>query len=179
MMEKNSNDQILFEELFRRHYTLLTAKSYELCRNWQMAEDAVQEFFADTWIKKSWQSVATHFAAYAVKGVQYKTISLLRKSARQDQYDDTAVSTEITDNWQHTEEQDNQLQREIQLINALNELPAQRKEAFLLAHYHNKSYAAISEQMGVSINTVKTHLRLALSQLREILATIIFLLNFF
>lgn len=174
MMEVNSNDPVLFEELFRRHYTLLTAKAFELCGNWQMSEDAVQEFFADIWIKKSWQSVTTHFTAYAVKGVQYKTISLLRKSARQIQHNDKAASPEASDSWLETEQQEDKLQREIQLINALNELPAQRKEAFLLAHYHNKSYAQIGEQMGLTINTVKTHLRLALSQLREILTSFLF-----
>lgn len=178
-MDVNSEDPVLFEELFRRHYTLLTAKAYELCRNWQMAEDAVQEFFADIWLKKSWQSVTTSFTAYSVKGVQYKTISLLRKSARQNRYDDTAAAPEISDSWKETEQQEDQLQREIQLIHALNELPTQRKEAFLLAHYHNKSYEEISEQMGLSINTVKTHLRLAMSQLREIMATFLILLHFF
>ena len=179
MMEVSSNDPVLFEELFRRHYTLLTAKAFELCRNWQMAEDAVQEFFADTWTKKSWQSVITNFTAYAVKGVQYKTISLLRKSARQNQHHDKVASPEITESWMETEQQEDQLQREMQLINALNELPAQRKEAFLLAHYHNRSYAEIGEQMGLSINTVKTHLRLALSQLRKILSAFFFFLIFF
>jgi RNA polymerase sigma factor (sigma-70 family) len=176
MMEVNSNDQLLFEELFRRHYTLLTARAYELCRQWQMAEDAVQEFFADAWTKKSWQAVTTSFTAYAVKGVQYKTISLLRKSARQTQFD---ISPEISDSPIEQEKYEDQLRKELQLIDALNELPVQRKEAFLLAHYHNRSYAEIGEQMGISINTVKTHLRLALSQLREILATFLIFLNFF
>ena len=170
MMEVNSNDQLLFEELFKRHYTLLTAKAYELCRHWQMAEDAVQEFFADAWTKKSWQSVSTNFTAYAVKAVQYKTISLLRKSALQNQID---ISPEITDARVEAEQYEDQLRKELQLIDALNELPAQRKQAFLLAHYHNRSYAEIGEQMGLSINTVKTHLRLALSQLREILSSFI------
>jgi RNA polymerase sigma factor (sigma-70 family) len=170
MMDVHSNDRLLFEDLFRRHYTLLTAKAYELCHQWQMAEDAVQEFFADAWTKKSWQSVATNFTAYSVKAVQYKTISILRKSARQNQLD---ISPEITDSPIEKEKNEEQLQKELQLIDALNELPAQRKEAFLLAHYHNRSYAEISEQMGLSINTVKTHLRLALSQLREILSSFI------
>lgn len=176
MRDENSTDYVVFEDLFKRHYTLLTARAFELCRNWQMAEDAVQEFFADLWLKKSWQSINTSFAAYAVKGVQYKIISFLRKSARQDRIDDAAGALEIK---YGSEENEHRIQRELQLITALNELPAQRKEAFLLAHYHNKSYAEIGEQMGLSINTVKTHLRLALSQLRRMMTIFIALLNFF
>ncbi|HYE53949.1 MAG TPA: sigma-70 family RNA polymerase sigma factor [Chitinophagaceae bacterium] len=177
MKELRENDPVLFEELFKRYYTLLTAKAYEICGNWQLAEDAVQEFFADTWAKKSWQNINTNFASYAVKGVQYKTISAIRRSVKQTGYTDPE-HIQTTDARLEAEQQEDQLQRELELVNALNELPAQRKEAFLLAHYHNKSYAEISEQMGLSVNTVKTHLRLAMSQLREILLSIIFFLIF-
>src|SRR5690606_19106866 len=153
-------------DLFKRHYTLLTARAFELCRNWQMAEYAAQELFADLGLQKSWQSINTSVAAYAVEGVQYKIISFIRNTARQDGIADAAGALEIN---YGSEENEHRIQREQQLITALNELPAQRKEAFLLAHYHNKSYAEIGEQMGLSINTVKTHLRLALSQLRRMM----------
>jgi RNA polymerase sigma factor (sigma-70 family) len=169
MMDVSRNDLELFEELFRRYYSLLTARAFELCGNWQMAEDAVQEFYADIWAKKSWQSIATHFAPYAVKAVQYKTISLIRKSVRQNTLNDPNEHLQEADERLEAEQQNDKLQRELKLIEALNALPAQRKEAFLLAHYHNRSYTEISEQMGISVNTVKTHLRLAMSQLRQIL----------
>lgn len=177
MSDFSRNDLEQFEELFRQYYSLLTAKAWQLCSNWQMAEDAVQEFFADVWAKKSWNHITTHFAPYAIKGVQYKTISLLRKSSKQDIIEEPAVQL-AADERMEAELQADQWQRELKLLEALNALPAQRKEAFLLAHYHNRSYSEISEQMGVSVNTVKTHLRLAMSQLREMLLVFFFLLCF-
>jgi RNA polymerase sigma factor, sigma-70 family len=175
MSDFSSNDPELFEELFRQYYSFLTAKAWQLCNNWQMSEDAVQEFFADIWAKKSWNQITSHFASYAIKAVQYKTIDLLRRSARQDLLE-AATNKLVVDERIEAEQQADQWQRELQLLEALNALPAQRKEAFLLAHYHNRSYTEISEQMGVSVNTVKTHLRLAMNQLREML--LVFFLHF-
>src|ERR1700754_4036973 len=152
MRDFSRNDLELFEELFRRYYSLLTAKAFEICSNWQIAEDAVQEFYADIWSKKSWQSITTHFAPYAVKAVQYKTISILRKSVRQNTINHQDEALNVVNNTLEAEQQHDQLQRELKLIEALNALPAQRKEAFLLAHYYNRSYTEISRQMGVSVN---------------------------
>jgi RNA polymerase sigma factor, sigma-70 family len=178
MEEQRRDDLVLFENLFKQYYQLLAAKAFDVCRNWQMAEDAVQDFFAEVWLKKSWKSVTTNMAAWAVKGVQYKTISLLRKSGKQIEFQqDAAILQEIISQPETNQHRD-ELQRELKLIEALNALPPQRQEAFLLAHYHNKSYTEISREMGVSVNTVKTHLRLAMNQLREMLLFFAFIINF-
>ena len=49
----------------------------------------------------------------------------------------------------------------------LSELPLQRLEAFNLVYIENKKYQQAADEMGISINSIKTHLKLAVKTLRK------------
>ena len=49
----------------------------------------------------------------------------------------------------------------------LAELSMQRMQAITLVHYQNKKYKDAAFEMGISINSLKTHLKLAVKILRE------------
>jgi RNA polymerase sigma-70 factor (ECF subfamily) len=49
----------------------------------------------------------------------------------------------------------------------LKELPVQRLEAFNLVYIENKKYQQAAGEMGISINSIKTHLKLAVKTLRK------------
>lgn len=46
-------------------------------------------------------------------------------------------------------------------------LPEECQKVFYLSRYENKSYAEIAEELNISINTVKYHIKNALSTLRR------------
>jgi RNA polymerase sigma-70 factor (ECF subfamily) len=52
------------------------------------------------------------------------------------------------------------------LLAALNELPAQRFKAFNLVHMEDKKYHEAAKEMGISVNSLKSHLKLAVKFLR-------------
>ena len=54
---------------------------------------------------------------------------------------------------------------------ALNELPAQRQKAFKLVYMENKKYQDAANEMRLSVNSIKTHLKLAVKMLQEKLIT--------
>jgi len=56
-------------------------------------------------------------------------------------------------------------EQQIQMI--FNELPTQRQRAFKLVHLDHKKYQEAADEMGVSINSVKTHLKLAVKILQQ------------
>ncbi len=53
------------------------------------------------------------------------------------------------------------------LWKAIDKLPAQRKAIFLSSNKDGLTYMQVADKMGVSINTVKTQIRLAYQFLRE------------
>jgi RNA polymerase sigma-70 factor (ECF subfamily) len=59
--------------------------------------------------------------------------------------------------------------QEARLRSAVNKLPIQTKEVLRLVYFEKLSHAEAAESLAVSINTVRTHLSKAKSQLRYIL----------
>lgn len=53
------------------------------------------------------------------------------------------------------------------MYEALNELPAEQREVFILHELENKSFNEIAEQTGVSVNTLLSRKRYAVLYLRE------------
>ncbi|UII26420.1 RNA polymerase sigma-70 factor [Fulvivirga maritima] len=49
----------------------------------------------------------------------------------------------------------------------VNQLPPKQKEVYELSRYDQLSNPEIADSLGISVNSVKTHLRLALKSLRE------------
>ncbi|MGH7459057.1 MAG: sigma-70 family RNA polymerase sigma factor [Longimicrobiaceae bacterium] len=53
------------------------------------------------------------------------------------------------------------------LLEALDELPAQQRDAVMLAYFSGYSQSEVANRMGAPLGTVKTRVRLALAKLRE------------
>ena len=51
--------------------------------------------------------------------------------------------------------------------NVVGRLPSQQQQIYQLSRYEHLSNPEIANQMGISVNSVKTHLRLALKTLRK------------
>ena len=53
------------------------------------------------------------------------------------------------------------------LVEAINTLPEDQREVFLLREYHGMPFQEISEVVGAKIGTVKSRMRYALEALRR------------
>lgn len=49
----------------------------------------------------------------------------------------------------------------------IEEMPPVRRQVFLMSRQYNLTYKQIAESLGISVNTVETHIMLALRFLRE------------
>ena len=61
------------------------------------------------------------------------------------------------------------------LYNTIDKLPGKCRKVFLMACLNDKSYQEIADELGTSINTVKTQMKTALKFLRENLHEELFL----
>jgi RNA polymerase sigma-70 factor (ECF subfamily) len=130
------------------------------------AEDQVQTLFVELWHKQLFNGIRGSVKAYLQRAVHNRCLKVIRKkksiSRRFGTYlyvagpSPEAVSME-------REEAD----REINMHSLLSELPLQRSEAFHLVYIENKKYKEAADHMGISINSVKTHLKLAVKSLRS------------
>jgi RNA polymerase sigma-70 factor (ECF subfamily) len=65
-----------------------------------------------------------------------------------------------------------------QLYSAINHLPPRCRQIFELFYFHDKAIKEIAEELGISVNTVKTQKQRAVQMLRENSASLSMLLCF-
>ncbi len=153
-----------YEMLFKKYYKLLCLQASRILRDGAGAEDVVQELFIEIWDKKKYRQIDTSLKAYLYSAVRNRCLNKIRKerliSRNQEAYQEYRQKTKEPV-WMEQKELSLNLNR------ALQKLPAQRLRAFTLVYVENKKYQEAADEMGVSVNSVKTHLRLALRILRE------------
>jgi RNA polymerase sigma-70 factor (ECF subfamily) len=160
------------EEFFDRHQRIALAVAYRVLGDREAAEDVLQEAFLAVWRQadtyqpekgtaRSWfLSIVRHRAIDVTRGRSFakERISL----------DELNFEPRYSDVWQQV---DARLDGE-QVRQAVEALPAEQKEAVLLAYFGGFTHPEIAQRTGVPLGTVKGRLRLAMQKLRNLLADI-------
>jgi RNA polymerase sigma-70 factor (family 1) len=160
------NDSLeAYEILFKRYYKMFCLQAALLLMDESEAEDLVIELFIEIWHKKIYRKIEQSFKAYLHRCVQNKCINGAKH---------IKLSKQKQEKYRQYRQEDKEAtspleQRELasNINNILLELPAQRLKAFTLVYLEKKRYQEAADEMGLSINSVKTHLKLALKVLRN------------
>ncbi|MNJ99976.1 ECF RNA polymerase sigma factor SigE [compost metagenome] len=152
-----------FEMFFQAHYQDLCLVSYRITRNETSAEDIVQDFFFDLWKKKDQLFIKGEFINYAKISVKNRSLDFI-KNKNQQLILVPDHPQEISSESFYNEEIDEQF---LKIHEIANLMPKQRKEVFLLNSEGKLKQSEIAAKMGVSINTVKTHVKLAYQFIRQ------------
>lgn len=169
-------DQILLDELkaghkkahelvFKRYYRALALKAFLILEDQMEAEDLVQNLFVDMWQKNHYQSVKTSLKAYLFRAVHNQCMMAMRSRKSTERRLEIYTYSLETPVQQELDTEGDFPEREVQM--AFSELPMQRQKAFKLVHLDNKKYQEAADEMGVSVNSVKTHLKLAVKVLQR------------
>lgn len=152
-----------FEAFFQAHYQGLCLVSYRITRNETSAEDIVQDFFFDLWKKKDMIRIKGEFINYAKISIRNRSLDFM-KNKNQQLILVPDHSQEMEADEHYNQEID---ERFLKVQEIVNLMPKQRKEVFLLNSEGKLKQSEIALKMGVSINTVKTHVKLAYQFIRQ------------
>ncbi|WP_184546278.1 sigma-70 family RNA polymerase sigma factor [Mucilaginibacter sp. FT3.2] len=154
-------NQEAFKALFKKYYKVLNVAAFYILRDEMEAEDTVQALLMDFWEKQLYKNINSSLNAYLKTAIRNRCLKRVEK--------ETSVQKKLTD-YQYTlseiEEEIEEVQ-EIYTGKILADLSVQRLQAVTLVHYQNKKYKQAAYEMGISINSLKTHLKLAIKILRE------------
>ena len=161
-----------FEELYRQYYVFLCLIARHIVRNPSDAEEIVSDVFVKLWNIREKIEITTSIKAYLVKAVHNTSINFL---------DQSKISNKLTDSLNNSDykllawDSDYPLgqlyEKEIMNIldHGINTLPDACRQIFILSRNENMKYSDIATKLGISINTVKTQMKIAFSRLRETL----------
>lgn len=153
-----------YEQLFKKYYKLLCAEAFYLLQDEMEAEDQVQSLYIELWNKQLHINIKSSVKGYLYQSIRNRCLTLIekRKTEKRRLNDYICQKDERV-------EVDLLVQRETQkhIFAKLNELPAQQLQAFRLVYLENKKYREAAEEMGISMNSIKTHLKIAVRVLRS------------
>ena len=156
-----------YELLFKSHYRFLCSVSYQITNNVAVSEDIVQNFFYYLWQQRDQLTFRLGFKAYAYTAVKNKSITYA-SSIRKTEYCPVETAETATVDPYLEKEQSTDLDEQVAaMLYAIEQLPEQQRRVFLLSNRDELSYAQIATALNISVNTVKTHIKLAYQFLRR------------
>lgn len=158
-----------FRALFDAYYMPLCLFSVQYTDDFDASEDIVQTFFVSFWEKQLHTKVAKGLRYYMFSAIRNNTLAYLRRKgdACLQSLDATLLDdTSLQDLIDLGSNEALLAEREQNLRRALQVLSPQEREALQQVVVNEATYKEVAEDMGISVNTLKTHLRRAMKKLR-------------
>jgi RNA polymerase sigma-70 factor, ECF subfamily len=181
MLRYQQGDRTSFAQLVRRHQGALFNFALRQVRVPQVAEDVVQESFVRVVQNAADFKHEARFTTWVYTITRNLCIDHLRKRAlrKHPSLDDSASGEEgegptlgekIADPRASVEREATGTELKERILRAVDTLPDEQREVFLMREMSNLPFKEIAEITGVPENTVKSRMRYALERLQEALS---------
>lgn len=164
-------DEQAYRELYVRYYEPLCQSAWRYLQDRAESEDAVSGVIVRLWERRDSLTVKVSLMAYLLAAVRNECLNRLARDNRGrtplDSLPPGAAGSvmQALDSGMHLDE----LQLAALVREAVEALPDECREVFCSSRIRDLSYAEIARDRGISVNTVKYHIKNALAALREAL----------
>jgi RNA polymerase sigma-70 factor, ECF subfamily len=167
-----SGDESAFRYVFDTQYGLLCSIAYEFLKDDFLAETIVGDVILYLWEKRETIEIQSSLRAYLVRAVRnkcinYQQLQYVVKETRfpeQEEFLGSMGSYVISDDHPLANLLEKELELEIE--KSIDKLSVECRRVFSMSRFDQMSYEEISKELNISVNTVKYHVKNALSQLR-------------
>jgi RNA polymerase sigma-70 factor (ECF subfamily) len=184
MLRYQEGDRAAFAQLVRRHQTSLYNFALRQVRVPQVAEDVVQEAFVrvvqnatefkhearfTTWVYTITRNLCIdHLRKRALR--KHPSLDEARSRQGGEEGDGPTLGEQTADPRASVERAATGTELQQRIARAVDTLPDEQREVFLMREIANLPFKEIAEITGVPENTVKSRMRYALERLQEALA---------
>lgn len=160
--ELRAGKESAFDYLFRSRYKDLCRFAWSFVSDYSVAEDIVQELFSTIWRRKEAIDEHQSLDSYLYVSVRNACFTYLR--TRKQNVELSALRNEAV-----LPETDCIFESPVlrTLWNAVEALPLQCKVIFKLVVLEDMKYQDVADHMDISINSVKTQMKIAYKELRS------------
>ena len=157
-------DLSAFDILFAKYYKLLCVSAYFFLHDEQESKDLVQTFFLDIWEKKLYLQFHDDVKGYLYRAVKNRCLNQISKQKTRHKNHTAFAELQPKADLLHDEPVHDYYG---QLRNTLEDLAGQKRMAIQMVYVKGKKYQDAADEMGISINSFKTHLKTGLKILRD------------
>jgi RNA polymerase sigma-70 factor (family 1) len=160
-----AGDELAFRSIFDHFWPKIYKVSLTFCKSAEMAEEITQDIFVKIWLERLRFANLQNTEAYLFTIARNHIYNCLRKKV-------TAFSSEVSISELAKSEvscPEKQLifKESLELIQTVvSELPAQQRKVFYLSRNMGYSHEKIAEELQLSKQTVRSHMKLALRRIR-------------
>ncbi|MFA6770875.1 MAG: RNA polymerase sigma-70 factor [Bacteroidales bacterium] len=168
-------DSDAFREVYDFYFSRLYSFIFNSVRQPNVSEEILQEVFVKLWVNHKKIDPDKCFNAY---------MYVIARNSIVDYYQKNIVYKLLDSNHNNfLFKEEPSFVKDIitkdilkMVVPLLNEQPPRRREAFILSRFHNLTYKEIAAKMGISENSVDTHIRLVLKYMRSKIGAFLFTL---
>ena len=173
-----------FEKLYKLYYPKMFAFAKNYVPANEDAENIVQDVFLTLWERKEEIEISFTLTTYLFTLVKNRCLNFLRHKLIEEEYNSQMkkelgfklYALEVFDYSYQSEEELQEIIRR-----ALDALPERCRQVFIKSRIEGLKYKEISDELGISVNTVENQIVTALRKLRvalkDYLPLLLFLVN--
>lgn len=167
-IKRGSN--IAFKKLFDEYYSLMCSLAFEYVNDYFTARTIAEDVMLTIWEKKENLHITCSLKQYLLKSTRNRSIDYLRQNNNSRNFlnidDIDAAHTTCFLSEEDLFEQIISDELEIKIHDLINKMPEECRNVFVLSRYDGLQNQEIANRLNISINTVKYHIKNALSNLR-------------
>ena len=162
-------DPAVFERAYEEHRPRAFAAALGVTRDPDLAEDVVQDVFAQLWLRpRSFDPSRGSLRAYVTMLARSRALDRWRSRSARDAALERLTAAAEGSPIEERSAADSAIERESssRITGMVERLPESQRAAVLLAYGRQLTAGEIAEAMGVPIGTAKSRVRLGLQRLR-------------
>ena len=157
MKESISTD---LEKIFKQHYDQWCLLCFTYLQDRIEAEEVVQDIFVSILLSNKGKEILD-LRAYICSAIRHKCLIIKKRKRKFARLSDNDIII------QSTEQTLIQNETVLQILAIIESLPNSTKTVFKLCTFERQKYKYVAETMGISVNTVKYHMKKAYTNLRN------------
>jgi RNA polymerase sigma-70 factor, ECF subfamily len=174
-----AGDTVAFVELSKRHSSKILRRAYRIVKNWQDAEDVLQESLMRAFLHLKDFEERSSFSSWLTRiAINFALMNLRKKRGHVETsmdviYEDhaTLFHWEPKDPGENPESNFSRREREQLLEGAIRQLPPMLRQVVQLKLIDERSGEEVSQTLGITVSAAKSRLARAKTALRVSLAS--------
>jgi RNA polymerase sigma-70 factor (family 1) len=158
-------DEYAFKLVYDQHKKKIYHYAMGFLHSELYAEEVLQEVFLKIWLMRDAVQSINSLEAYLKTLTRNRSLDTLRKMIVDEKFG-LQITKGYSESHNETEEAILLNDTRAVLNHAINMLPQQQREVYLLCQNEGLKYEEVAARLNISVNTVKTHMKRALAFVR-------------
>ncbi len=170
LVRLKEGDEAAWRQVFSDHWLSMCYLAMQYLGDEYLARNVASDVMSHLWEIKDTLQIKQSLRGYLLQATRYRCQNQLDSKAVKAEKSaltiDECLQAEMTDAGHPL---NLLLEKELErsVLKAVDSLPPQTRKVFLKSRSEGLTYRQISDELGISINTVRYHMKLAFSLLRE------------